>query len=262
MLIPSLDSLILEAPIDVQASLLSYVGQQAIAHAATIFATLTAAFAFAAVQKKLGGSRTTFFVLILSILLAGAIYAGLRLYYYGLLSGVVLGLPATPSNQTLDQYWRDAYSILGTKGGPSTIFYVHLGLGQTIQSIAFSFVLGFAWATGIASYSIGDQGWWHTFALLPRWLKSCFYFAWFDYLFEITLVRLVPLLFVLVNFDLPKEIVLADSLVASTDSLLVLLAIVLSILIVAKLYDRLDRLMGRIVLWSWQRLTELGMKRR
>jgi hypothetical protein len=203
-----------------------------------IFATLTAAFAFAAVQKReiLDNKRTTFCVLVLSVLLAGGIYAFLRLYYYGLLSGVILGVPVVPSNQTLTEYWRNVTLTLKSHGGPSTFFYVWLGLGQTIQSIAFSLVLGFVWAVGVASYSIGNQGWWNTFRLLPQWLKGSVYVAGLDYLLEITLVR--GLLVVLLHFQ-----------VQYADTLAVLSSLVFSFLIVVMMYDRLDRLVERTILW-------------
>ena len=194
--------MILDVATDVQASLLSFVGQQAIAHAAAIFATLTAAFTFATVQKKLDGDRTAFCVFILSILLAGSIYAGLRLYYYGLLSGIIQGYHGE-SNQTLTQYWGNVTKGMfsGVYGGPSTFFYVQLGLGQTIQSLSISYVLGFMIAVGVASYSIGNEcarGWRDTLHLLPLRLKFWLCLAGFTYLLEITLVR--KLIYVFGNF--------------------------------------------------------------
>lgn len=184
--------LILDAATDAQASLLTLVGQEAIAHAAAIFATLTAAFTFATVQKEpLTRNRTTFCVLILSVLLAGSIYAGLRLYYYGVLSGIVLNHSGVP-NQTLTQYWGNVTYLMSHSSGPnSTYLLTNLGLGLTIQSISISYVVGFLMAVGVTSYSVENQGWWDTFHLLPLWFRAVFYLAAFDYMLEISAVRLL-----------------------------------------------------------------------
>jgi hypothetical protein len=183
--------LILDAGTDIQASLLSFVGQQAIAHAATIFATLTAAFTFAVVQRKpVVGNRRTFCVLILSLLLAGGIYAGLRLYYYGVLSGIVLNCSVSP-NQTWTQYWNNVTFLLGQSGEPSTWLFAYLGVGPTIPSFSISYVIGFVLAVGVTSYSIDDsnEGWRGTFDALPPWSKFVLYWAGLNYVLGISLGR-------------------------------------------------------------------------
>jgi hypothetical protein len=69
--------------------------------------------------------------------------------------------------------------------------WVWLGAGATIQSFSISYVLGFLMAVGVTPYSIGNQGWWDTFDLLPSWFKFVLCWAAFDYFFEITLVRVL-----------------------------------------------------------------------
>jgi hypothetical protein len=97
----------------IQSYVLSFVGQEAIAHAAAIFATLGAAFTFAAGFRKNPGN-IALYVFILSFLFGTALYVILRLIFYGLLSALVLQNPpigiAVPSawcNETsqLSKYW-------------------------------------------------------------------------------------------------------------------------------------------------------------
>ena len=77
-----------------QTDLLNFAAQQAIAHAALIFATLTATFTFASGFKPKANSRKakTFYVILLALLMSGAVYAGFRLYFYGQISGTVLSI--------------------------------------------------------------------------------------------------------------------------------------------------------------------------
>jgi len=85
--------------LDAQSDMLSFVGQEAIAHAAGIFATLTAAFTFAtgfkkfAVEKRHKQGRTVY-ILSLSFLLFLSVYLGIRLISYGALAATVAKLPA------------------------------------------------------------------------------------------------------------------------------------------------------------------------
>jgi len=73
--------------VSAQAELLSYYGQQLIAHAATLFAVLTAAFTFMAHMHPQGVGRKRLrqglFIFISGVLLSIAFYALFRILYYG-----------------------------------------------------------------------------------------------------------------------------------------------------------------------------------
>ena len=87
--------------VTIQSDLLSFIGQQAIAHAGVTFATLTAAFGFAAAFKNPRNLTAKWiYVAILGILLGGGIYAGLRLFFYGQMWGFILKYPPEYAFQT------------------------------------------------------------------------------------------------------------------------------------------------------------------
>lgn len=94
-----------------QSDLLGFLGQQDIAHAAAIFATFTAAFAFATgFRKKLSvplGVQT--YVIGLTVLFSSATYSAIRLYFYGLLATVVLN--HSPTELMNSTSYADCYQI-------------------------------------------------------------------------------------------------------------------------------------------------------
>ncbi len=97
---------------DLQTDLLNYVVQEALAHAALIFATLAAAFAFATGfqnSMKNGNRKLSLYVYgaVLSLLFLVAIYAFLRFAFYANLANFLLtqARPPTPSDN-LTSYWN------------------------------------------------------------------------------------------------------------------------------------------------------------
>ena len=100
--------------LDLQADILNYLVQEALAHAALIFATLAAAFAFATgFQKKLkkgtNNRELSLYVYgaVLSLLFLVAIYAFLRFAFYANLADFLLSQakPPIPSDN-LTSYWN------------------------------------------------------------------------------------------------------------------------------------------------------------
>lgn len=95
---------------DYQGTLLSYVGQQTIAHAAVVFAALTAGFTFATgFQNKI----TPFsplarfsYTLILAFVFSMAAYTFGRMAFYGLLGHTILRTPQSTDHLTLTDYWK------------------------------------------------------------------------------------------------------------------------------------------------------------
>jgi hypothetical protein len=83
-----------ESDVPVQSALLGFLAQQAIAHGALIFATLTAAFAFAVGFRKLDGKlRRLAYWLATGALFTLSIYSLLRLFFYSQFSNFVLEYP-------------------------------------------------------------------------------------------------------------------------------------------------------------------------
>ncbi|MGA3405754.1 MAG: hypothetical protein ABSD49_08500, partial [Candidatus Bathyarchaeia archaeon] len=123
-----------------QSYLLSFLGQQAIAHAAEIFATLTAAFAFATGFKhKKTDTGTQLYVLILTVLFTWSIFAFFRAYYYGVFSNTVLhGSPNPSAIGNLTAYWSFV-ACTATRSNPLLGF---AGIGGTIESLSLSWALG------------------------------------------------------------------------------------------------------------------------
>lgn len=172
-----------------QSVVLGFVGQQAIAHAAVIFATLTAAFAFATGFKQKKSRRAMWlYVLLLALLLSGSIYALIRGYYYGELSNTVLNGPASQDQQlctqvnTLQSYW--AYVVCLTTRTNALVG--GLALGTLIPSYSISWALGFLSALAVASYFGGNVSDVDTaFGRLPWPFKVAFWAALIVYLLEI-----------------------------------------------------------------------------
>jgi hypothetical protein len=186
-----------------QSVVLGFVGQQAIAHAAVIFATLTAAFAFATgFKQKKDGPALSLYVLLLTVLLSGSIYALIRAYYYGVLSNAVLNSgPAVQAN-TLESYW--AYVVGLASSGNALVG--GLALGSLIQSYSISWALGFLSALAVASY-LGDNDNGNvshldtTFDGLPWPFKVAFWAALIEYLLDIFVPMTVAQLTILRNIE-------------------------------------------------------------
>lgn len=98
---------------DVQANLLNFLAQESVAHAALVFATLSAAFAFASVRSNAAGIRKRkwsskemqVFGVVTFLLFLVAIYALFRFLFYSALSDYALNHPSPLMAQTLSQYW-------------------------------------------------------------------------------------------------------------------------------------------------------------
>lgn len=98
---------------DVQANLLNFLAQESVAHAALVFATLSAAFAFASVRSNAAGVRKRkwssremqVFGVVTFLLILVAIYALFRFMFYAALSDYALNHPSPLVAQTLSEYW-------------------------------------------------------------------------------------------------------------------------------------------------------------
>lgn len=174
-----------------QSYLLSFLGQQAIAHAAEIFATLTAAFAFATGFKhKKTVTGTQLYVLVLTVLFTWSIYAFFRAYYYGVLSSVVLNGSPKPSDMgNLTAYW----SFVAYNATRSNQLLGFAGIGGTIQSLSLSWALGCITAVAIVTYLPSEnvstpQKFGDTFTELYWWFRAAFWFALVEYWTEVTIV--------------------------------------------------------------------------
>jgi hypothetical protein len=192
----------IERTIDVQATLLNFLGQQAIAHAATIFATLLAAFTLAEAVGKREGSSTvqkepspslgTFYVFMLNVLFGIAIYAVFRLIYYGILWGLVLN--NNPLEMPLTCYWQRVSTLLA-EGAPTALsfyarLFVQLQLYLTIPSVLISWALGFVTAVGVAEYCAGEKrGWFAAFRSVQLRLKGLGVWALAAYFVYVTGLR-------------------------------------------------------------------------
>ncbi len=176
-----------------QSDVLGFVGQQAIAHAAEIFATLTAAFTFATGFKNVKSRTGTWlYVLFLTVLLTGGIYAFLRAYYYGVLSNAVFNQEPPGNIASLKDYW----SFLANNATKSYPLVGVLALGKTIESFSISWTLGFVSAVALTSY-LTEEGkkldFYNTFTeRLPWPFKVAFWWALIDYALEITMVQWLP----------------------------------------------------------------------
>jgi len=135
--------------LDAQSDMLSFVGEEAIAHAAGIFATLTAAFAFATgfINKCHGRGRSVY-ILSLSFLLSLSAYLAIRLISYGSMAATVAKLPA--QNVPLSTYWNNVSLTLES----SKYSVVHYGITSIFSSIALSWLFGYEFANCITVYLV------------------------------------------------------------------------------------------------------------
>jgi hypothetical protein len=180
---------------NLQSIALAYVGQESIAHAALIFATLTAAFTFAAGYKGVERYEgVLLYVLILTVLLSSGFYSFLRVTYWATLSNQILTTgPSIFSSSTCASviYLRDYWACVTSSNTPSQVIVLYLG--TTTASIPLSWVIGFLSAVAIASYlpkkkagrlkNFGD-----IFAGLHFLFRVAFWAAIIDYGLEVTIV--------------------------------------------------------------------------
>ena len=145
--------------LNVQTDLLGIMGQEAVAHAALIFASLTAAFAFATGFKKKVDDRLgkLIYVGFLGPLIGIAIYAVFRMYLWGTLLGVVLDNPPAlaftkclsvkPSVLipvgSLTLYWYCVNKITGSA------LYLNFITVRTLSTSLFSLCVGFITSIGL-----------------------------------------------------------------------------------------------------------------
>lgn len=149
---------------NLQTDALGYVAQQTVSHAALIFATLAAAFTFAAgfnLKKKPWGATATY-IFFLTVLLATAIYSALKLFFYGKLANAILLNPPTVQlfanckayhplldNATLTDYWGCIREVAYNSNKlPSSVPIVGNSswlslIGGITISTAISIVIGF-----------------------------------------------------------------------------------------------------------------------
>jgi hypothetical protein len=141
---------------DVQSDLLGIIGQEAVAHAALIFASLTATFAFATGFKKQVKDRAgkVIYVGFLGPLVGIAVYAFFRMYLWGTLLGAVLNnppdvaltkckpLPPLPVG-SLSFYWNCVNTIT------SNTLDLNFITAPTLSTFFFSLGLGFLISIGL-----------------------------------------------------------------------------------------------------------------
>jgi hypothetical protein len=117
VLLPIHIVLAITSPFDIQSDILNYLVQESLAHAALIFATLAAAFAFAtgfrprivSWKRKL---HCSFYFVVLFVLFIVAVYAFFRFVYYAQLTSYLLNRAQPPSqNDTLSSYWRNSVKV-------------------------------------------------------------------------------------------------------------------------------------------------------
>jgi len=127
---------------------LSYYGQQLIAHGATLFAVLTAAFTFmahmrprAAPNSKWKKWRQGVFVIIAGVLLSVGFQTLFRIMYYG---AIVTQVVQISDGKSLYEYSVALYYAV-EKSGSLGWFLVHMGYSSTFAPFAvlFSLLLGF-----------------------------------------------------------------------------------------------------------------------
>lgn len=140
--------------LDIKSDILSFVAQQAIAHGAIIFATLTAAFTFAVGFKdKLQNAKwwviELYFTFLLGLFFVTC-YAVIRLYIYGKYMNLVLNPPRdstlTQTYTDLAIYWHAiSQYIQNTTSQTPRLFQLVGGLskGLVVYSLAFGIVAAF-----------------------------------------------------------------------------------------------------------------------
>lgn len=256
-----------------QSYVLAFVGQEAIAHAAEIFATLTAAYTFATGFKKITSSTGFWlYVLFLTVFLTGGVYAFLRVYYYGLLSNVVLNFnyyapsnvviprppnllqycPKTiPTITSLSDYWTCV-----TNATKATNWLVGvLGIGSGVPSISISWALGSLCALAVASYlaeislteKIGrfaPKNFEMNFNRMPPLFKIIFWWALFCYESTVTISYAFSIM-------IPSELgLLLPDYWGLRDYFFLLMSLGLSLVLAIACYRTRWR-------WSWKRKANL-----
>jgi hypothetical protein len=150
--------------LDVQSDLLGIIGQEAVAHAALIFASLAATFAFATGFMERVNNRwgQVIYVVFLGPLIGIAVYAVFRMYLWGTLLGAVtnnpleLALTKCPNNTptphvpvgSLSFYWACVNAIT------SNTVWIPFITVRTLSTSVFSLVLGFIISIGLLSLAL------------------------------------------------------------------------------------------------------------
>lgn len=141
---------------DIEGILLNFLVQESLAHAALIFATLLAAFTFAAGFRRrieLGNRNTKdwsrneviVYGSILFSLFLVAIYAFLRFTFYAALADFLLNRAPPPMQENLTSYWMNVTSpVQGTNGwvAPFSGLY-NFGILGLIISIFLAYLFAF-----------------------------------------------------------------------------------------------------------------------
>jgi hypothetical protein len=116
---------------DFQAILLSFFGQEILAHSATLFAALTGAFFFIHYLRPKEWSHFAWripFSVIAALLVTGAIYSGFRIICYGQLAYLVMGGPSIDVSKcgTLSQYYHAIVKLAGDRASEHVLYGVAL----------------------------------------------------------------------------------------------------------------------------------------
>jgi len=140
---------------DFQSNLLTYYGQQLIAHGASLFALLSATFTFIRsvmpiVRKSPNKRNIITFLLFCGILLGGSVYVLFRMILYGYFVEGVIITPFEANYGNLSEYRAEVYnnvwakviglSVLGTL---LSHFTTLLGLSDFLNGFFLSLMLGF-----------------------------------------------------------------------------------------------------------------------
>lgn len=113
---------------DFQAILLSFFGQEILAHSATLFAALTGAFFFVRYLRPKEWSHFAWripFSVIAALLVTGAIYSGFRIISYGQLAYLVMAGPTDVSKcGTLSQYYHAIVDVAEGRASAHVLYGV------------------------------------------------------------------------------------------------------------------------------------------
>jgi roadblock/LC7 domain-containing protein len=113
----------LSLPMSAQADLLSYFGQQLIAHGAVLFAILTAAFTFMGRMRPKNQylRRAAIYITIAGFLIGAGLYTLCRMLWYGALVDSVIRTPSSASKDLWSYFLvivANAKIALGSRGFP------------------------------------------------------------------------------------------------------------------------------------------------
>lgn len=140
-----------------QAEFLSYYGQQLIAHGATLFAILTAAFTFMAHVRPRGAHnskwkkwRQRVFVIIAGVLLSVGFQTLFRIMYYG---AIITQVVQISDGKSLSDYSETLYYAV-EKSGWLGWFLVHMGYSSTFGLFALLFSLGLGFIGALLIYFV------------------------------------------------------------------------------------------------------------